>query len=36
MEKKDVILTVNGMDKSFGATKALKNVGIEIYRNEIH
>ena len=36
MEKKDVILTVNGVDKSFGATKALKNVGIEIYRNEIH
>ena len=37
MEKKDVILTVMyGMDKSFGATKALKNVGIEIYRNEIH
>ena len=32
MEKKDVILTVNGMDKSFGAAKALKNVGIEIYR----
>lgn len=36
MNSKNVILEVRGIQKSFGATKALKGVDMDIYDNEIH